>query len=167
MAAFVGSAWISLALPSWAQEPACDPQGVSPNSVTNGTLAAGDCRLSELPGSDLTDDSFVDVYQVTVATGGVLTVSMTSSSFDTFLLVLDETLTDVIAADDDGGGGTDSLVSISPISAGTYVILANSFFTGETGPYTLTLVPEPSVQLLHLTTLGALIALARSRDNSG
>jgi serine protease Do len=137
LAAACAVAGVSLASPSWAQGP-CDPVDIAPDDSVSGSLASGDCMISDLPGSDPTDDSFVDVYRVTLGADGFLTVSMNSSSFDTFLFVWDETFTTLIGSDDDGGGGTNSLLSAVPISAGTYVILANSFGIGETGPYTLT-----------------------------
>jgi serine protease Do len=144
--------------------PACDVAvGVSTNSITPGTLATGDCTLASLvPGSDT---SYVDRYRVTLPTGGDLTVGLESDAFDSFLWLLDETLSEVIETDDDGGSGGDSLLSDVPLAAGTYVILANSFDVSGVGNYTLTLTPEPSPTLSGLLALATLVVLSRSRPH--
>jgi hypothetical protein len=105
-----------------------------------GTLSPGDCTIAQL-GIDPGDTSWVDVYRIQVGSPGFLTVQLDSAAFDTFLYVYDGTLTELLDLDDDSGGGstgTNSLISALPVAAGTYLVLANSFFSGETGPYTLT-----------------------------
>lgn len=117
----------------------CGPvTDIAPASSTNGALMTGDCTVEALfPGSG--DLTFVDQYRVTLPSGGRLTIRMTSTQFDTFLVLLPSPLQfPPIAIDDDGGGGTDSLISMD-LDKGTYIILANSALVNQvTGSYTLT-----------------------------
>jgi hypothetical protein len=78
------------------------------------------------------------VYRIQVAVAGFLTLQLDSAVFDAFLHLYDGTLTQPIALDDDGGAGTNSLISGQPVAAGSYLVLANSFASGETGAYVLT-----------------------------
>jgi hypothetical protein len=133
----VGLVLIILTSPSWAQN-ACDPVEISPNDSVSASLAIGDCLLSSLPGGEPGDDSYVDVYRVTVGEDGFLSVSMSSGSIDTFLIATEEDLITVVGYNDDAGAkDSNSLISAVPISAGSYLILATSFFSGEVGPYQL------------------------------
>jgi hypothetical protein len=128
---------ITLTSPSWAQN-VCDPVEMSPNDSVSASLAIDDCLLSSLPGSDPGDDSYVDVYRVTVGEDGFLSVSMSSSSIDTFLIATEEDLITVVGYNDDASQtSSNSLISLVPISAGSYLILATSFFLEEVGPYQL------------------------------
>ena len=113
--------------------------GLSPDSVAVCTLSVEDCFLSEVGGSG---NTLFDEYQLSLAQDGDLTIALDSTAFDAFLWLLDSALT-VIATNDDGGGGTNSLITQS-LAAGSYLILANSFFEGETGAYTLTTQFNPA-----------------------
>lgn len=139
--------------------PACDVTiDLPPTAIANGTLSEGDCTAAQL---DLdAGGSFVDQYRVALPAGGALTIALDSVAFDSYLFVLDETLTNLIAVDDDSGGSSNALLSNLSLDPGTYVIVANGFFVGETGAYTLTLIPEPSTGLLNLGALLTLSALA-------
>jgi len=142
--------------------PACDVVvDLPPTAIANGTLSAGDCTAAQL---DLdAGGSFADQYRVALPAGGALTIALDSVAFDSYLYVLDETLTNLIAFDDDSGGSSNALLSDLSLDPGTYVIVANSFSVGETGAYTLTLIPEPSAGLLSMGALLTLGALARRR----
>jgi Bacterial pre-peptidase C-terminal domain len=125
------------------QNPACDNRvTMDPNSHTAGVLESGDCTMATLlPGSG--DNSFVDLYRVTLPSAGTLTVAMNSgSSFDAFLFLVSDDLQTLINLDDDSGGAPNARIQM-PIGAGTYVVLANSFAPGESGPYGLTLTFMP------------------------
>lgn len=140
---------------------ACTPVDVAPNEVVSGFLASGDCTLPEI--GVFNEDLLVDLHRVTLPSGGTLTIGLESPSFDPFLGVFEAEGFSLIATDDDGGNGLDSLVSGLALGPGAYVILAHACLvcpTDSSGPYTLTLVPEPSATLLGIVALGAL-ALAR------
>lgn len=143
--------------------PECAIQVALPSTaIADDSLSTTDCTIAQL-GIDGGDGSSVDQYRVELPTGGPLTILLESVAFDAFLWLFDETLTNVLAVDDDGAGGTDSTLQDIQLDPGTYIILANSCCSGHTGPYTLTLIPEPSILLLRLAAVGTLIALARSR----
>lgn len=65
-------------------------------------------------------------------------ITMTSSTFDTYLKLLDPN-NNVVAEDDDGGGGTNSKIYVSSLpTTGTYTIIARGY-NGATGGYQLLL----------------------------
>jgi hypothetical protein len=101
---------------------------ISLGQTVNGSLGPGDCQLD--------DESFVDFYELRLSTARNVTITMNSASLDAFLLLFNRTSMFPIALDDDGGGGTNARLVIQ-LAAGTYVIGANSFMGGETGPYEL------------------------------
>jgi hypothetical protein len=98
--------------------------------TVNGTLAATDCTLPE-------DGTYVDYYVFQLSSSQNVRIDLESASFDAFLILFSTTRTP-IAFDDDGGGGLNSRLT-RQLSAGVYVIAANSVEEGETGPYTLRL----------------------------
>jgi hypothetical protein len=115
---------------------------IAPNGTVNGTLSETDCTVAELTGDD--DDSFFDLYEVTLPQDGTLTVRLESTEFDAFLSFADIAALDdpedpqvPVFEDDDGAGGTDALIVLKLV-AGTYVIVVNSYDEDETGTYTLT-----------------------------
>lgn len=95
----------------------------------NGTLATTDCRLA-------VDNTYIDYYEFTLQGAATVTISMQSTEFDAYLILWNRAGGSPVAEDDDGGGGTDAQI-VQNLSAGTYVIGANSFSAGETGAYTL------------------------------
>jgi hypothetical protein len=146
--------------------PECLVQTEIPRTaIAHGSLSSTDCTLTQL-GVDVTDGSFIDQYRVTLPRPGPLSIELRSAAFDAFLWVFDETLTNLLAFDDDGTGTTDSLISDLDLPAGPYVILANSLTVGETGSYTLTVVPEPASGALGLLALVTTSLLARLRNGS-
>jgi hypothetical protein len=71
--------------------------------------------------------------------GDVITISMVSESFDTYLELHDASLT-MLTSNDDGGGYTNSLISNYRLpTTGQYGIVARSFGTDSRGSYGLTL----------------------------
>ncbi|MET0646341.1 MAG: S8 family serine peptidase [Pyrinomonadaceae bacterium] len=113
----------------------CPSTNISFGQTVGGSLSSTDCRLS--------DNSLFDSYTFSGTAGQQVSVAMSSAAFDTFLLLLrpDGTL---LAEDDDGGGALNSRIpassgTITLPTTGTYKILANSFSSGVTGAYTLTL----------------------------
>jgi len=81
----------------------------------------------------------VDYYEFTVSSTRDVTISLSSTQFDAVLFLFERASAGVIDLDDDSGGGpfgTDSRIDVT-LAAGTYVIAATSFDTGETGSYEL------------------------------
>ncbi|MGD1909234.1 MAG: tetratricopeptide repeat protein, partial [Leptolyngbyaceae cyanobacterium] len=85
----------------------------------------------------LSDGSYFNVHTFEGTTGEYIRINLVSEAFDTYLILVGPD-GNVVAENDDGGYGTNSqLVMTLPVD-GTYQVLANSYSTGDTGPYTLT-----------------------------
>ncbi len=112
---------------------------ISPGQPINGALAGTDCGIG--------DGSFYDEYTFNATSGQQVSVSMSSTDFDTYLFLLkpgETAPTQATLQDDDGGGGTNSRIPatsgvITLPTTGTYSILANSFVAGAVGNYSVTL----------------------------
>src|SRR5262245_36852676 len=87
-----------LSLSARAADPCAVETLVNPNSLTNGTLVDGACRISDL--SDPTDTSFLDLYRLTLTAPGTLSVRMASTVLDSIFFVTEPTLSNVFAQDD-------------------------------------------------------------------
>lgn len=84
---------------------------------------------------ELRDGSYFEDYPLELAAGEAVTVTMRSVEFDTYLLVLRDE--EILASNDDWGEGTDSRITFTAPSAGTYVFRANSYEAGATGMFSL------------------------------
>jgi hypothetical protein len=104
----------------------CPITATSIGSTVTGTLSASDCALD--------DGTHFDFYSFTVSSTRTVTITLRSSAFDAYLFLLSADA-QVIAQDNDSGGGRDAAISRT-LSAGTYVIAANSFNVAD-GSYTL------------------------------
>lgn len=129
---------ISCLLFSWANllsAAECAVETISPNQTVSGALSDSDCQISDILNS--TDNSRVDVYQMTLTEGGSVKINLDATDFDPFLRLLTESLSP-ITEDDDSGTGFNAEIS-TQLDAGTYRILVNSATsTTETGSYSLT-----------------------------
>jgi plastocyanin len=99
--------------------------------TVRGSLASSDAVME--------DGSHYDPYTLSARAGQSVTITMRSSSFDTYLSVgrVSGGSFQALGSDDDGAGGTDSQVSVTFPSAGEYVIRANSLAADGAGDYTL------------------------------
>jgi S1-C subfamily serine protease len=84
------------------------------------------------------DNSYFNVYNFEGRAGQRVIIDMSSTEFDTYLILIDPNGVDIMQ-DDDGGGGTNSRIEITLPASGTYTIFANSYQAGETGRYSLQL----------------------------
>ncbi|HEX8276783.1 MAG TPA: DUF4344 domain-containing metallopeptidase [Longimicrobiaceae bacterium] len=116
------------------------PAGAAAQSITsgqtvNGRLEASDPRMG--------DNSHYDEYTYVGRPGERIVVTLRSGAFDTFLSWGQGRGSAFQSAesDDDGAGGTDSQITVTIGSAGTYVIRANSVAANQTGAYTLSVQP--------------------------
>lgn len=133
---------------------ACDAVPLAPDASVNGSLEATDCLASEILGG--TDESFVDIYAVTLTVAGQLTVTLNSDDLDAFGIVLEATGLARIADDDDSGGGLNARLVLT-LEAGDYLVLANTATSvAETGSYVLTLSHQASTasRLSNISTRG-------------
>lgn len=112
---------------------ACVTMDIECNSTVTGTLTADDC--------DLGDGTVFDEWQFEGTDGDTVTIDMTSVAYDTFLFLLDPSLS-IATVDDDGGDGSNSRIVYTLDSTGIWSIWANNFFAGPIGDYALTLVCE-------------------------
>ena len=94
----------------------------------DGTLALGDCEYSF-------DDSYVDIYEITLPVAGMIQVDMTSGDLDSYLGLF-EAGGVLLAEDDNSGGGRNARIE-RQVPAGTYRVWANSLSGSVTGTYSL------------------------------
>jgi hypothetical protein len=120
---------------------------ISPNQTINATLDGSECLISDVVGDD--DYTYYDLYYLVLPSSGTLTITMESDAFDTYLAFLSgEFLNNpdpstVIAENDDASDTTtNSKITVS-LGPGNYIIVANSFWDYETGPYVLRTVHDP------------------------
>jgi hypothetical protein len=92
-------------------------------------------RLSSNDGM-LPDDSYYDSHSYSVTRGQQYTITLSSSDFDTYLIIRDAN-GNTLASNDDGGAGLDSRLTWTADRTGTIRILANSYRARQTGSYTL------------------------------
>jgi hypothetical protein len=101
-----------------------------PSSSASGEITTDDCRLD--------DGSYLDLIQFQGTAGQTVTIDMTSTAFDTYLYLLDPTPA-VLASDDDFGGTTNSRITFTLTTSGTWTIGATSLLANQLGAYTLTI----------------------------
>jgi hypothetical protein len=107
-------------------------QAITCGSTTGDQLTTtGSCQL--------TDQSYIDFYGFSGTAGQQVTITMTSSVFDTYLFLIRSDGTTVAAFDDDSGGGTNSRIVFALDATGTWFVGANAFDPNTVGAYTLTL----------------------------
>lgn len=91
------------------------------------------------PNSDLLwDDTYVDTYVFTGATGEDIVLRLDSDDFDAFLFLLDDK-EEQLATDDDSGGDLNALIRYTLPYSGTYHVWVNTWAPGDGGTYSLTL----------------------------
>ena len=110
-----------------------EPDPVAEN--VTGELTEDDPRVEQ-------DNSPYDEYRFEVAEGWTITGDMQSSAFDTYLWLIGPDGQSLVQ-DDDGGDGTNSRVSYTAPSSGTYTFRANSYNGEGRGAYTLHYTANP------------------------
>ncbi|MGJ8690683.1 MAG: caspase family protein [Gammaproteobacteria bacterium] len=123
--------WLSLSNDSDAvggDTNSFDRTTILANSAELGTLAAGDDTLQNY--------GYADSYVFAATTGQSAIIDLSSSEFDTYLLV--RTPSGKELSNDDFEGRTDrSLLSIEVPETGEYEIVVSSFMSSESGDYSL------------------------------
>jgi hypothetical protein len=115
---------------------------ISYGSTATGTLSTSDC-LSPVRSLTGSFRPYADRYSFSGTAGQMISISMSSASFDTYLYLIGPGGT-VVAENDDGGGDSNSRIpAVSGFftlpSTGTYIIETTSFSANETGIYSLSL----------------------------
>lgn len=95
----------------------------------DGRLALGDCEFPF-------DESYVDVYEFTLAAPANVQIDMTSSELDSYVGLFADT-GDFLGEDDDSGGGQNARL-VRQLDAGRYRVWANTTAGATSGAYTLT-----------------------------
>lgn len=111
-----------------------ESQTIAFGETVSGALTGTECRRS---GGQL-----YDVWTLELADETDVQLDMTSTDFDTYLILLDDAGAQ-IEVDDDGGAGTNSSIRRT-LAAGTYELRASSFGQYEGGSYQLTAASPPA-----------------------
>lgn len=106
---------------------------IAVGATVDGALTTTDCRL--------VDGSYGDPYNITVTSATAVQIDLTSTAFDTWLVLFellpDGVLQERALNDDVAPGTTDSQISFTLQPGANYFILVNSFDPGVFGPYQL------------------------------
>ncbi|TAF50811.1 MAG: hypothetical protein EAZ61_11900 [Oscillatoriales cyanobacterium] len=98
-----------------------------------GRLERGDRTLDS-------DGSYYDTYTLNGSSGQQLRIELTSTEFDTYLVLLDPSGQPVGENDDRSQSDSNSLLSVRLDRSGEYTIVANSYDNRGRGSYSLTVV---------------------------
>lgn len=116
---------------------------IEPSVEVDGTLNSDSKTLP-------VDDSYYDLYSFEGKEGQQITIEMTSSEIDPYLILLSSSNRE-LAQDDDSGGDRNAKITITLPEDDTYKLLANSYEAGQSGDYKLRIVagssssPSPSL----------------------
>ncbi len=131
-------------------------------NISAGAIANTDLQTSA--------GDYLDVYSFAGNQGDQVQIKMTSTVFDSFL-ILNRSNGDLQTFDDNNGGGAqarDALISLTLPETGTFYILATPLEPGRTGAYTLTLTklgPGTSADRVEAAESRSLPGRALSDDN--
>jgi len=125
-AAVTGAYSLSSAL-STAEVTNCEDVFVMKGITTPQSLQTTDCPSG----------GYSDEYYIFVDAGQSLTVTMTSSSVNSFVALLAQSGAVLASNGDPGDGSNDAQITFTATAANFYVIRAGSAVTGSTGQYTL------------------------------
>lgn len=120
-------------------------------SASNGSIHVGSSEPGDLTGACFfnaqagndennrpREGRFIDFWLLVVESGGNIEIEMTSSAFDTYMILTDVSLTLIAQNDDIILNVERNSRIISNLEPGVYVIWASSAFAGEEGSYQLT-----------------------------
>ena len=103
---------------------------ISCSATVTGALSSADCVAP--------DSSFYDLWEFSGTAGQEVVIIMTSRELDTYLILVDPSQ-NAVAQNDDFGDDTNSRITFTLTSTGTWTIVANSFEPLDTGSYNLAL----------------------------
>ncbi len=105
-------------------------QTITYGANISGSIAAGDVQSSA--------GVLLDVYAFNGVAGDSAQIRLSSTVFDSFL-ILNTANGELVTFDDNSGGAANALATALLPESGTYLILATPYEKGRTGAYTLTL----------------------------
>jgi hypothetical protein len=111
----------------------CSSSTTTITSSGSGSLATTDCASTVRTGGTF----YYDNFTFAAASGTTYTITLNSSAFDCYAYLLNGST--VLAQDDDGNGGTNSKITYTATTSGTFTIHCTSYSAGATGAYTVTL----------------------------
>lgn len=129
-------------IPAAAQTPEAEPSVQAPEAEPSvvlqeeGALEDGDSVLES-------DGSLYDVYTFEGETGQSVTVNLSSSEFDTYLLVIDPAGQLLDQNDDAAQDDMNSSVTVTLPSDGTYTVVSNGFDSESRGGYAVEVLLNP------------------------
>jgi hypothetical protein len=131
-----GTYLVTVAATAGARPPFCSSLGqLAMNATISATLSYASCQFI--------DNTFADVYQITLASPTAIDLRMNSGDFDAYLTLWDAK-GNLVAQDDDSGGGTNARIQQS-LAAGTYYVFAKQFGNYyPVGNYTVALAQSQS-----------------------
>jgi hypothetical protein len=121
---------VALTLAALVAMPAAAQQQLAMGSVIQGTLTVSDMQWSS--------GERYDLYTFYGQPGQSVTIAMSATEFDTYLILQDQNGSQ-LAYNDDGGGGTNSLLQFVLPYGGVYRIVARAYRANAFGSYSLTL----------------------------
>ncbi|HLA63991.1 MAG TPA: DVUA0089 family protein [Rhodothermales bacterium] len=110
-----------------------------------GSLVETDCVLEAGRFPEYEGGEFLDAYAFTLDEETTVEINLDANAFDPVLALLNEDM-EVLDFNDDRGPGDpaddEGSTIVQTLEAGTYVVVASSFFDGEQGTYTLRMTEE-------------------------
>lgn len=107
--------------------------------LPTGTLAVPDTVADELvPGECGPEARYTEVWQIEVEESGLITLDLTSSAFNAFLMLLDDQ-GQAVGADNDSGVAFNARLMVD-LFPGTYYALIGPYAMGVGGPYQLSVI---------------------------
>jgi len=121
----------------------------SGGSTTLPTLSLNHTLNSSLSSTDSNNPtrsgSYSDDYRLTgVSSGQQVQLNLSSTAFDSYLQVINESTGQVVAFDDDSAGNRNSRLTLTTQSGISYLVRATSYGSNSTGSYTLSATPIAS-----------------------
>ena len=149
----------------------------SASAIYNGSIAGAPATIASHSSGTLTGSlsgtESGDIYQLTLTAGTTYSFAYrgteTGGIEDPYLILHDSTGLVTILQDDDGGAGRTSLFTFTPLTTGTYLIQATSWYTIQygdpsldTGSYTLNIWTADAAHDAPDTTAGAIAISAET-----
>ncbi len=116
------------------EEGVCPALPISFDTPINGTLSNEDCNAPHRTGKR------ADRYAFTVTQKQRVTITLNSTAFDAYLILVDGSNRMIVSNDDYGGSNDARIADFTLPSAGTYIIEATAVASSERGTYTLKLI---------------------------